>query len=66
MTYLDHDPIVKALNEKDLFVKLPYLDKGGIKSHLLVWPSHSTFTSAFLNLICVGRWMKRTNSSMAY
>ncbi|KAL1937944.1 hypothetical protein VTO73DRAFT_12694 [Trametes versicolor] len=36
MTYLDHDPIVKALNEKDLFVKIPYLDKGGIKSHLLM------------------------------
>ncbi|KAI0641041.1 SNF2 family N-terminal domain-containing protein [Trametes meyenii] len=36
MTYLDRDPVVKALSEKDLFVDLPYLDKGGIKSHLLM------------------------------
>ncbi|KAI0632763.1 SNF2 family N-terminal domain-containing protein [Trametes polyzona] len=36
MTYLDRDPVVKALNENDLFVKMPYLDKGGIKSHELM------------------------------
>ncbi|KAI0350953.1 hypothetical protein OH77DRAFT_1411940 [Trametes cingulata] len=36
MTYLDRDPVVKALNEKDLFVKVPYLGKGGIKSHELM------------------------------
>ncbi|PIL26140.1 hypothetical protein GSI_11895 [Ganoderma sinense ZZ0214-1] len=32
MTYLDRDPTVKVLKEKDLYVKLPYLGKGGIKS----------------------------------
>ncbi|KAI0776695.1 SNF2 family N-terminal domain-containing protein [Trametes elegans] len=36
MTYLDRDPVIKALTEKDLFVKTPYLDKGGIKSHELI------------------------------
>ncbi|KAI0830062.1 SNF2 family N-terminal domain-containing protein [Trametes gibbosa] len=36
MTYLDRDPVVKALSEKDIFVKVPYLDKGGIKSHTLM------------------------------
>ncbi|KAI8992837.1 SNF2 family N-terminal domain-containing protein [Trametes punicea] len=36
MTYLDHDPVVKALKEKDLYVKVPYLGKGGIKSHELM------------------------------
>ncbi|KAH9856240.1 SNF2 family N-terminal domain-containing protein [Lenzites betulinus] len=36
MTYLDRDPVVKALKEQDLFVKLPYLEKGGIKSHMLI------------------------------
>ncbi|KAI0334196.1 hypothetical protein GY45DRAFT_1318648 [Cubamyces sp. BRFM 1775] len=36
MTYLDHDPVVKSLNKKDLFVKIPYLGKGGIKSHELI------------------------------
>ncbi|KAI0702634.1 SNF2 family N-terminal domain-containing protein [Earliella scabrosa] len=36
MTYLDRDPIVKALKEKDLYVKKNYLGKGGIKStHLM-------------------------------
>ncbi|KAI0370965.1 hypothetical protein BV20DRAFT_943332 [Pilatotrama ljubarskyi] len=36
MTYLDRDPVVKALKENDLFVKVPYLGKGGIKSHELM------------------------------
>ena len=36
MTYLDRDPTVKALKEKDLYVTLPYLGKGGIKSWELV------------------------------
>lgn len=36
MTYLDRDPTVKVLKEKDLYVKLPYLGKGGIKSWELV------------------------------
>ena len=30
MTYLDDDPVVKALKEADLFVKVPYLGHGGI------------------------------------
>ncbi|RPD76905.1 hypothetical protein L226DRAFT_459082 [Lentinus tigrinus ALCF2SS1-7] len=36
MTYLDDDPVVKALKEEDLYVKAPYLGKGGIKSHHLM------------------------------
>ncbi|OSD03772.1 hypothetical protein PYCCODRAFT_1365388 [Trametes coccinea BRFM310] len=36
MTYLDRDPVIKALREQDLFVKVPYLGKGGIKSHELM------------------------------
>ena len=36
MTYLDRDPAVKVLKEKDLYVRLPYLGKGGIKSWELV------------------------------
>ncbi|KAI0668956.1 SNF2 family N-terminal domain-containing protein [Trametes maxima] len=36
MTYLDHDPAVKALSEKDLFIEIPYLGKGGIKSYPLI------------------------------
>lgn len=36
MTYLDRDPTIKILKEKDLYVKLPYLGKGGIKSWELV------------------------------
>ncbi|RDX45998.1 hypothetical protein OH76DRAFT_1407336 [Lentinus brumalis] len=36
MTYLDHDSVVKSLKEADLYVKVPYLGKGGIKSdHLM-------------------------------
>ncbi len=62
MTYLDHDPIVKALNEKDLFVKIPYLDKGGIKSHLLVRLSRLTFLFISLTLTRIDRWTKRTSS----
>ncbi|TBU46840.1 SNF2 family N-terminal domain-containing protein [Dichomitus squalens] len=36
MTYLDHDPVVKALKEKDLYVKTPYLGRGGLKSYHLM------------------------------
>ena len=36
MIYLAHDPVVKQLKEKDLFVKEPYLGKGGIRSAALV------------------------------
>ncbi|KAI9061801.1 hypothetical protein FKP32DRAFT_1594010 [Trametes sanguinea] len=36
MTYLDRDPVIKALREKDLFVQTPYLGEGGIKSHVLM------------------------------
>lgn len=36
MTYLDDDPVVKALKEADLYVKVPYLGHGGIKSDHLV------------------------------
>ncbi|KAI0706718.1 SNF2 family N-terminal domain-containing protein [Cerioporus squamosus] len=36
MTYLDHDQVVKSLKEEDLYIKVPYLGKGGIKSdHLM-------------------------------
>ena len=36
MAYLDRDPILKSLKEKDLYVQLPYLDQGGLKSADLV------------------------------
>ncbi|KAH9916397.1 SNF2 family N-terminal domain-containing protein [Epithele typhae] len=36
MTYLDYDPVVKKLKEADLYVKVPFLGKGGIRSHDLV------------------------------
>ncbi|KAI0742548.1 SNF2 family N-terminal domain-containing protein [Daedaleopsis nitida] len=36
MTYLDRDPIVKALKEKDLYVQEGYLGKGGIRSWQLM------------------------------
>ena len=42
MTYLDRDPVVKALKEKDLYVKTPYLGKGGIQSAHLVCAASSS------------------------
>ena len=42
MTYLDRDPVVKALKEKGLYVKTPYLGKGGIQSAHLVCAASSS------------------------
>ena len=36
MPFPDRDPVVKALKEKDLYVKTQYLGQGGIQSAHLV------------------------------
>ena len=59
MTYLDRDPIVKALKEKDLYVKKNYLGKGGIKStHLVRFP----FSEAECQANSTFRWTRPRSS----
>ena len=63
MTYLDRDPIVKALKEKDLYVKKNYLGKGGIKSaHLVRSPSARLSVSLTVRLDGGGRGAHRRPS----
>ena len=62
MTYLDHDPVVKKLKEKDLYVTKDYLGKGGIKSwELVMWPSCLNQTRC--SHIVWHRWRKPKISS---
>lgn len=63
MTYLDRDPIVKALKEKDLYVQEGYLGKGGIRSWQLVRISYLSCATAGV-IDTRHRWRRRKSSSM--